>query len=179
MRYFVVELWGGILALLCFHYFANYLEAVWIFTFFALLTLITLIDLDIMEIPNILVGIVFIWGIFTFFLNPEIIWWERLLGVIAVSLPLFLITLIIPNGFGGGDIKLMAACGLALGYKFILTAFFLAVVAGGLYGIYLLLARKKGRKEHFAFGPFLCLGIFIASFWGEALLNWYLGFILI
>ena len=31
--------------------------------------------------------------------------------MICVSLPLFLIVLVIPDGFGGGDIKLMFAAG--------------------------------------------------------------------
>ena len=66
-------------------------------------------------------------------------------------------------------------CGLFLGWKLSLVALFLAVVTGGFYGIYLLAAGKKGRKEHFAFGPFLCAGMFLAYFWGTPLLDWYLG----
>ncbi len=72
----------------------------------------------------------------------------------SVSLPLFLITLAVPGGFGGGDIKLMAACGLFLGWKLCLLSLCFGLLTGGLYGIWLLAAGKKGRKEHFAFGPF-------------------------
>ena len=37
------------------------------------------------------------------------------MGGLAVSLPMYLMTLAVPESFGGGDIKLMAVCGLILG----------------------------------------------------------------
>lgn len=95
----------------------------------------------------------------------------------SVSLPLFAITLAVPGAFGGGDIKLMAVIGFFLGWKMSLTAFMLAVFSGGIYGIGLLLSKKKGAKEHFAFGPFLCAGTALTLFVGEWLLSWYLSII--
>ena len=83
--------------------------------------------------------------------------------------------LIVPGGFGGGDIKLMAAAGLLLGWQRSLFAVFLALLAGGGYGIWLLAAHKAGRKDHFAFGPFLCIGIAAALFWGGDVVAWYAG----
>jgi leader peptidase (prepilin peptidase)/N-methyltransferase len=72
--------------------------------------------------------------------------------------------LFIPGGFGGGDIKLMAAAGIVLGWKGNVFAFFIAALLGGVYGIYLLVTKKKGRKEHFAFGPFLSIGIAVSLY---------------
>ena len=51
------------------------------------------------------------------------------------------------------------------------------IMLGGGYGIYLLLTGKKGRKEHFAFGPFLCMGMAVGLLWGQQLIDWYLGFL--
>lgn len=85
------------------------------------------------------------------------------------------LTVLIPGAFGGGDIKLMAAAGILLGAKLTGTAFFFSVLAGGVYGIYLLAGKKKGGKDHFAFGPFLCLGIWAAICWGNEIIGWYLG----
>ena len=102
---------------------------------------------------------------------------SRLIGMICISLPLYLIVLFIPEGFGGGDIKLMAVIGFFLGWKMSLTAFMLAVFSGGIYGIGLLFSKKKGAKEHFAFGPFLCAGTALTLFVGERLLSWYLSII--
>jgi leader peptidase (prepilin peptidase)/N-methyltransferase len=43
-------------------------------------------------------------------------WLEYVIGFFAVSLPLLLILLISGGrGIGGGDVKLMAVCGLFLG----------------------------------------------------------------
>lgn len=99
---------------------------------------------------------------------------SRILGFFAVSLPMLLLTAAVPGAFGGGDIKLTAACGAFLGWKLVVLAAFFAILGGGCYGIWLLAAKKAGRKEHFAFGPFLCAGMVIACFWGEAILEWYL-----
>ncbi|MDO4566903.1 MAG: A24 family peptidase, partial [Oscillospiraceae bacterium] len=102
-------------------------------------------------------------------------WLERLIGVFAVSLPLLLITLFIPGAFGGGDIKLMAVCGFALGWRLALLAAFIGILTGGIYGVYLLAAKKKERKEHFAFAPFLSLGCAVSLLFGESILSWYLS----
>lgn len=63
-------------------------------------------------------------------LFPEITVIDRIFGVIAVSLPMTLLAMKIPGAFGGGDIKLMAACGLFLGVRDIVTAMILAVFFG-------------------------------------------------
>ena len=81
------------------------------------------------------------------------------------------------GGFGGGDIKLMAAAGLFLGWQNTLLAMFFGIVFGGIYGIYLLAAKKAGKKDHFAFGPFLCAGIVIAMLFGGPVLEWYCAFL--
>ena len=83
----------------------------------------------------------------------------RLLGAAAVSLPMFLISLLRPGAFGGGDIKLMAGCGFFLGLNAVLRAFSLAVLCGGGWALYLLLSGKAAGKDRFPFGPFLCAGM--------------------
>lgn len=174
-RYTWIELIGGCIALLCVFKIGYNLEAIIIFAFLGMLTVVAFVDIDTMEIPNGFVIAILIISVISTVTVPGISLVERLIGMISVSLPLLLITLVIPGAFGGGDIKLMAACGLLLGWKLSLVSLFLAILTGGMYGIYLLAARKKGRKEHFAFGPFLCVGMFAALFWGEALTAWYLG----
>jgi len=39
----------------------------------------------------------------------------------------------------------------------------------------LMIAGKKGRKSRVPFGPFLAAGALIALFWGQAILDFYLG----
>lgn len=174
-RYTWIELIGGCIALLCVFKIGYNLEAVTIFAFLGMLTVVAFVDIDTMEIPNGFVLTILILGAVSIVTVPGISLVERLIGMVSVSLPLLLITLVIPGAFGGGDIKLMGACGLLLGWRLSLVSLFLAVLTGGLYGMYLLGTRKKGRKEHFAFGPFLCVGMFAALFWGQMLTDWYLG----
>ena len=82
-------------------------------------------------------------------------------------------------GFGMGDVILMAAGGLMLGYKATLTATFIAVVTGALYGLILSIRdRKKSEEEKenaFAFGPFLVLGLIFAIFFGTKIYDLYVN----
>ena len=97
---------------------------------------------------------------------PGISLLARLAGALCVSVPMLVLAVLIPGAFGGGDIKLMAACGLFLGWKITLVSTALAILFGGIYGCYLLAAKKADRKAHFAFGPFLCIGMAIGLLYG-------------
>ena len=98
-----------------------------------------------------------------------------IIGFFAVSVPLLLIYIISDGkAIGGGDIKLMAAAGLLIGWKKIILALFIGCLVGSIIHI----ARMKITKaEHvLAMGPYLSVGIMFAALWGEPLINWYLGF---
>lgn len=176
VRYPAVELLGGVLGVLCLYYYGMNLRAAIGFLLLCILTAVSFIDLDTMEIPFPLVVAAALIGAASCLVFPEISLIERGIGMLCVSLPLYLLTVLIPGAFGGGDIKLTAACGIFLGWKLNLLALFLAVMGGGVYGIWLLATKRKGKKDHFAFGPFLCIGIAVAMFAGENILDWYLGF---
>lgn len=178
VRYLLIELFGGILAVFLTMYYGAGLEALTIFLFFSVLTVVTFIDIDVMEIPFILNIIIFVLGIISIWTVGDITILERIIGMLCISLPLFLIVLIIPEGFGGGDIKLMFAAGFFLGWKATVAAFLIGLLTGGIYGILCLVRRKKGKKDHFAFGPFLSVGLAISVFCGEALMNAYIGIIM-
>lgn len=145
------------------------LKALTFICFFALLTLIGWSDYKSRRIPDRLVCAMFAAGIISCFTVPEIAFSSRAVGIFAASLPLFLITIALPGAFGGGDIKLMAAAGMFLGARLILSALVFGILAGGGYAGACLLFKKKDRKEQFAFGPFLCAGIVGAYFWGDML----------
>lgn len=185
LRYVFVELLGGILAVQCVMMTpmdesgaGSYLLKVLLMMLAgALLTAVAFVDIDTMEIPNGFVLAFVCLGIVSLFLFPEVSLIMRIIGFFAVSVPMLLLTMLIPGAFGGGDIKLMAAAGLFLGVKLVAAAFFFSVLTGGVYGIYLLAGKKKGGKDHFAFGPFLCIGIWAAVCWGNAVISWYFGFL--
>lgn len=82
------------------------------------------------------------------------------------------------SAMGGGDVKLAAFMGLLLGWKLLIAAFAIAIMAGGLLAAVVLTIRRysgdyeKGLKLQF--GPFLAIGTYIALFFGDDLINWYL-----
>jgi len=79
---------------------------------------------------------------------------------------------------GWGDVKLAFLLGLILGWPNILTALFFGFLLGGIMGMGLLAFGKKSLKSEVPFGPFLVAGTFVALFWGDLLINWYLGFLI-
>ena len=174
-RYIANAMLGGILASFTTWNYINISTVLTILLFLALLSIISSVDIATMEIPNTFVIAALVLGIISIFTLPGTSLPSRILGMFVVSVPLLLITLLIPGAFGGGDIKLMAACGLFLGTKLTLLSFAFAVLTGGLYGIWLLVMKKKSGKEHFAFGPFLCLGMAAALFIGDKVWHWYVG----
>ena len=76
---------------------------------------------------------------------------------------------------GGGDIKLMFACGLILGWKLILLAFVLGCIIGSVVHIIRMVRKKAGRM--LAMGPYLSAGILLAALWGNRWISWYLSLI--
>lgn len=82
------------------------------------------------------------------------------------------------KGMGGGDVKLAFLMGLILGWSIVLIALFSAFILGSVVGISLILAGKKKMGSMIPFGPFLVLGTFMGLFWGEGIVEWYLGILL-
>lgn len=140
------------------------------------LIVISVIDWRTYEIPvgcNIIIGIL---GVVRVCIDPEH-FFEYVLGFFVVSglfLGIYFCTK--GRGIGGGDIKLMAAAGLLLGWKCTILALVVGSVLGSV--IHLSLMKLKDKDRVLAFGPYLSLGIFIAMLYGDKLLSWYLSFYL-
>jgi len=101
-------------------------------------------------------------------------WSQYVIGLFAVSGFLFLLFLITKGrGIGGGDIKLMAATGLLLGWQLNIIAFLLGCVLGSIIHLTLMAVKKADRV--LAFGPYLSMGVYMAMIWGEQLVSWYLS----
>jgi len=81
------------------------------------------------------------------------------------------------EGMGLGDAKLFAMIAAWLGPKNAVLAFFLAVVAGAVFGIFWLGLRKGEDKAsaRVPLGSFLCAAAIFAAFEGQAVVEWYLG----
>ena len=93
-------------------------------------------------------------------------WTGRLVGAVCISVPMLLLSVFSSGGFGGGDIKLMAAGGLFLGWRASVTAFVTGLFLSGIYCAYLLLTKRADRKTSIALGPFFCMGIAVMTIFG-------------
>ena len=83
---------------------------------------------------------------------------DTITGMLIISMPMLFITLLWPGSFGGGDIKLIAICGLLLGREDILRAAWIALLTASIFAICFMIL-KKSRKAEFALGPFICFGV--------------------
>lgn len=90
---------------------------------------------------------------------------ERCLGAVVIAVPMLVLTALLKGGFGGGDIKLMAVSGFLNGVKVITYAGMLGIILSGIYVSMMLAAGKMGRKDSFALGPFLVMGIIGMKLW--------------
>lgn len=179
-RFFITAIIGAVLGALVGFFFGLSVETIIYFIFFGVLTVIAFIDMDTMEIPPSLNLIILGLGIISLILNligvqkSDVSIIDRLIGAVCVSGFLLIVTILVKGAFGGGDIKLMAAAGVLLGWKGVLTGFLIGLFIGAAIGIVLIARRKKGGKEHMPFGPSLCIGLVLAVLFGQQLVNWYI-----
>ncbi len=141
--------------------------------FFSVLVTASYQDIKKMEIENGCHAAIIMLAVASAYLVPQIGLASHIAGAVCVSIPLLIITLIVPGAFGGGDIKLMAAGGLFLGWRLTVVAAIVGIFLGGIYVIALMIKKKAGRKAQIAFGPFLCAGMAVSALWGEQLIQWY------
>lgn len=176
IRYPLIEAINCLLYLLIYFTFGLTLQTILYCALFSTLIVVTMIDFDTQEIPNGLSIFLLCISPLTFIIN-DIPFWHKLIGFVAAS-GILLILAVLTDGFGGGDIKLMAVCGLLIGFKNILLALFIGCVLGGLVGIIILITRKsKEKRPEMPFGPYLSIGIMIASLYGNQMINWYISLI--
>ena len=152
----------------------NFISILYCLCVSALLAL-SIIDLRTFEIPVSFYIFILILGVVRAVYDYENIL-TYLIGMVSVSGFLLLCYIVTKGrGIGGGDIKLMAAAGLLLGWQNIIVALFAGCIIGSVIHITLMIVSKKDRM--LAFGPYLSIGIFIAMMYGKPLIDWYIGLI--
>lgn len=174
VQYPVIEALNGFLWLTIFFVCGVSIETALYCVLASALLALSVIDFRTYEIPfgfNLIIAALGLIRVLTDLSN----WTEYAIGFFAVSAPLYLIYIVTKGrGIGGGDIKLMAAAGLLLGWKRIVLALVIGCILGSVIHV---IRMKVSKAEHvLAMGPYLSMGIFIAALWGEQLLEWYLGF---
>jgi len=177
-QYIIVEITTAIIFVLSLYTFGFTFLTPFSIIVSSILMTIALIDFETMEIPDKLNISLIPFAILLIFLQPSPNLLSRGIGIFVVALPMFALALIINGAFGGGDIKLMAVAGFLLGWQNTILAFFIAILIGGSYAIFLLAACKGKKGQQIVFGPALCFGIFISLLYGNDILSWYLDLLM-
>ncbi len=203
LRYPMVELMAGVLTLAVFYKSGLGWRALADLYLVLSLVAITFIDLDEMIIPDALTVPGMVIAVLASAVDPELgligpwaggwlMHWGvqsyRLLSVIGsigglilgggLVWTIFHIYFLLrrEEGIGGGDFTLLAMIGAFLGWRAVLITMFLGSIAGVVAAVAVAL-REGGLslQSKLPFGPFLALGALVYLFFGEAILQWYLG----
>lgn len=193
-RYPLVELSSGLLWVLAAARFGFTLRTVACIVLFYFLLLLTFIDIDTMRLPNPLVaalaavGIVFVGVSAVFgvpmaplltaesgpFANPLL---GAAIGAVLGAGPSLGIALVYEvvrkrQGFGMGDVKLLAVLGIYLG-PYALMTLVIGSFVGALGGIAAGIRSGEGVSAKIPFGPFLAAGAMVTTLVGPSLWAWY------
>ena len=179
LRYPLVELITGILAISILFLFGLTLEGLVYFIFISSLLVITFIDIDHKIIPDIITlpGIPI--GLLASFVLSAMTFISSLVGLLVGGGSLLLVACVYSlithkEGMGGGDIKLLGMIGTFIGWKGVIFTIFAASLTGTLVGIIVMLQKGKNLKFAIPFGPFLSIGAMSYVFFGEKVVFWYL-----
>ncbi|MBU1196054.1 MAG: prepilin peptidase [Proteobacteria bacterium] len=179
IRYPLIESLTGGIALLTFLWFGPTLSAVYWFVFICTLLTLSVIDMDHQIIPDVisLPGIIIFAS--SFYFIPDMTVKKTLIGIFAGGGSLYAVALfysLIRNkeGMGGGDIKLLAMIGAAIGFKGVFFTIFAGSLIGTVAGIILMLYNQVADMQlKIPFGPFLSAGAVLYIFFGPDVIAWY------
>ena len=178
-QYPLIELLNGILWLLSFLFYDLSITTLLFCGLFSSLIALSVIDFRTYEIPvgfNIFILVLGTIRVIYEFIIDHNSWPEYIIGLVSVSVPLLLIFYATKGrGIGGGDVKLMGAAGLLLGWKLIVLAFFLGCLLGSV--IHITRMKVSGESHVLAMGPYLSAGIVIAVLFGERIISVYFGYL--
>lgn len=169
----LIEGLNGVLYILIFAKYGFGVETVLFCLLCSALIALSVIDFRTYEIPVGFQYVIGALGVIRLIFRYDN-WQEYVIGFFAVSAVLCLIYYISRGAaIGGGDVKLMAVCGLLIGWKLIVFAFIVGCVLGSVIHV---LRMKISKEDHvLAMGPYLSAGVMIAILWGEQFIAWYLG----
>lgn len=181
-RYPIIEFLNGLIYIITFFVMDFNVKSIIFCIFFSVLIVIAFTDYDTLEIDIRLLAAVAVLAILSAIFTKDLTIAQRIIGGLIVSVPFFLIgeisAVIIKRNTGErirgielGDTLLMLVSGSLVGYKSILISVFIGIMAAAVGG---LIQKKLSGESKFAFAPFLSIGLFIGSLWGEQLVDMYL-----
>jgi leader peptidase (prepilin peptidase)/N-methyltransferase len=143
---------------------------------------LTMIDLDVQRLPDVLtlpsypVGLALL-GTAAAVDSAGGHYVRALVGMAALFGFYGVVWFVYPAGMGLGDVKLSGVVGLYLGWLGwgeLVVGAFSAFLVGAVVSVTIVLIRGGGRKTKVPFGPFMLLGVLIATFAGHPISDLYL-----
>lgn len=178
IRYPIVELVTALLSALVIYQFgvttAGMAALILVWTLIAL----TGIDFDTQLLPDRLTfplaGLGLAVNSQSWFVSPTQSIWGLLLGFLSLWVVVKIFYLLTKkHGMGQGDFKLLAVMGAWLGPLMLPLIILLSSLLGSIVG--LILMKKQGESQPFAFGPYIAIAGIIALLYGSDIVNWYLA----
>ena len=117
------------------------------FLFVTALAVVAIYDIKEKRIPNLCVLLIAVLAVIDRLISGRGSFASGIFDVLCVSTPLLMIAVITKGAFGGGDVKLMAAGGLFLGQRLILTAAVIAFMTAGSYIFVQMCVNRQESKE--------------------------------
>ncbi len=131
----------------------------------AFLIPVAAIDFKMQKIPNMFIGSALIFRVVLYVIEAILNSQEALyvlkdcaLGALIISSFFLLISLVVKNSIGMGDIKLFMVMGLYQGMWGTMNSVFFSLVASFFVSIFLLITKKKNKKDAIPFGPSILVG---------------------
>jgi leader peptidase (prepilin peptidase)/N-methyltransferase len=181
-RYPLVESSTAILTTVLYHqYGLSFLFlGSWLFT--CMTIVLIFIDWEHMRLPNVLTipGIVLGLG-FALFGEGRVTIVESVLGAVVGAGGMLIVYYFYKivrgiEGMGMGDVKLMAMIGAFLGWRMTFPVVIIGAFLALVYGVVVMVRTGAGGKTAIPFGVFLGIAAIAMMFWGDALMDWYMGF---
>ena len=181
-RYPIVESLNGLLYIADFLVFGWNWNMVVMCIFTSVLVVIGFMDWDTQEMDLRVLAVIAILVIPSCFLT-DLTFKDRLFGALVIGLPFFLIGEISAiyikkktgekyRGIELGDTILMVLSGALIGWKAMIPSAFIGIILAAIFGLIL---KKITGESKFAFGPYLCAGLFIGAMFGDFLFSWYVS----
>jgi len=152
----------------------------WIFICF--LFVLSIVDLEIYEIPNLCIIVpIVIWGASIPLLKEPLVTLKSgLIAGFSFGIGMLLISLLFDKilkkeSLGGGDIKLFFVMGLYLGVMRSLFAVVIACIVGLVFA---LITKKRRKDAKIPFGPSIAFATFFMLLYGMPLAEWYSGLLM-
>lgn len=137
-----------------------------------LFVVVLFIDLEHRVIPNQLVYPAVLVAAALSPLWPELSLSRALIGGVVGFLVMLVPCLL--GGMGFGDVKLAGLIGVMVGFPLVFVALAITILSGGGMASLMLVARRKGRKDTMAYGPFLALAGVVTLLYGQPIWQWYI-----